>query len=240
MDSVESALAAERGGAHRVELCSNLLEGGTTPSAGLIARIRKKISIALHVMIRPRGGDFYYSADEFEAMQYDVRTAKELGADGVVFGILEEGGHIDIKRARSLLELARPMSVTFHRAFDMSSNLDEALEEVINSGVDRVLTSGGEQTAEAGIAALAKLVRAAEDRIVIMAGSGINETNVARIIAETRVREVHASLKTPVPSPMLYRNERLSMGAIPGCEYQRFVVLENKVRELLAAASNTI
>lgn len=237
VDSVDSALASERGGAHRLELCSSLLEGGITPSAGLIDAVRKKISIALHVMVRPRGGDFCYDAGEFQVMQYDVRTARELGADGVVFGILEKDGHIDIQRTQSLVQLARPMKVTFHRAFDMSRTCDEAFEEIIQTGVDRVLTSGGEQTAEAGIAALAKLVRAAGDRVAIMAGSGINATNVSRIITETRVREVHASLKTPAPSPMLYRNEKVSMGSIPGREYQHFVVLENQVREFVEAAS---
>jgi copper homeostasis protein len=238
LDSVESALAAFRGGAHRVELCSNLLEGGTTPSAGLIATVREKIPIELYVMIRPRGGDFCYSADEFQTMRRDILMARQMRADGVVLGILEETGDVDIERTRLLRELARPLKVTFHRAFDMSRDLKKSLEDVILAGVDRVLTSGGEQNVEAGGGPLAKLVSAARDRIVIMPGGGITETNVRRIIAETGAREMHASLQVPVSSQMKYRNEKVSMGAIPGREYQRFVVLEDRIRELLRAAEN--
>lgn len=238
VDSIESALAAERGGAHRVELCSNLPEGGTTPSAGLIEIVRHKVRISLHVIIRPRGGDFCYTADEFESMKRDVLTAKQLGADGVVFGILKEDGHVDTDRTRSLVEIARPLSTTFHRAFDMSVDLNRALEDVINAGIHRVLTSGGEQSAEAGTATIASLVAIAKNRIAVMVGGGIRETNAGRIIAGTGAREIHANVGHSVPSPMLYRNNKISLGAIKGREYQRMVVLQDRVRRLLEAASN--
>jgi copper homeostasis protein len=212
------------------------MEGGTTPSAGLIATVRDKIAIELYVMIRPRGGDFCYSEDEFQAMQQDVLTARHMGVDGVVLGILDENGQVNISRTRSLLELARPLKVTFHRAFDMSRDLGAALEDVILAGVDRVLTSGGEQNVEDGIPTLAQLVRTAKDRVIIMPGGGITETNVHRVITETSVREIHASIKVPVSSQMRYRNEKISMGSIPDREYQRFVVLEDHVQQLLRAA----
>jgi copper homeostasis protein len=238
VDSTESALAAERGGAQRVELCGDLVEGGITPSAGLIENVRQKLHISLHVIIRPRGGDFYYSADEFESMKRDVLTAKQLGADGVVFGILRDNGQVDTARTRSLVELAHPLSVTFHRAFDMSADLKHSLEDVIGTGAHRVLTSGGGQNAEDGMATIAGLVTAAKDRIAVMVGGGIRETNVRHIIAETGAREIHANVGHPVASPMLYRNHKISLGAIEGREYQRVVVLHERVRRLLEAASN--
>jgi len=214
VDSTESALAAERGGAHRVELCGDLLEGGITPSAGLIETVRQKVGISLHVIIRPRGGDFCYTSDEFESMKRDVSTAKQLGADGVVFGILKENGHVDTARTRCLVEMARPLNATFHRAFDMSADPKQALEDVIHAGIHRVLTSGGEQNAEDGMPAIASLVAAAKDRIAIMVGGGIRETNVRRIMVETGAREVHANVGHSVPSPMMYRNNKISLGAI--------------------------
>jgi copper homeostasis protein len=238
-DSVESALAAERGGAHRIELCSNLLEGGVTPSSGLVSTVRSKIGIKVYVMIRPRGGDFCYSADEFETMQQDVLMAKQLGADGIVFGILHEDGEIDIGRARHLINVARPLQATFHRAFDMSRELDKSLSEVIETGADRLLTSGGEQNVEDGIPAIAKLVHAAGHRIVVMAGGGITESNAHFVIGATGIREIHASVRAHVPSPMRYRNEKISMGVAKGREYQRVTVLHDKVARLLEAARST-
>jgi copper homeostasis protein len=237
VDSLESALAAERGGAHRVELCGALADGGTTPSAGLIASVREKISIALHVMVRPRNSDFCYSDDEFNIMQRDVEMAKELGADGVVFGLLDVNGRIDTSRTGHLAQLAAPLKVTFHRAFDMSRDLLQALGDLRKTGVHRVLTSGGKQTALQGAATLRQLVEAADGDISIMAASGIEEQNVAELLARTGVREVHASLRATVPSAMRYHNAHVSMGTTKGKEYERLVVDEQKVRKLLVAAS---
>src|SRR5690349_4413126 len=240
IDSMESALAAERGGAHRVELCSNLMEGGVTPSAGLISNIRRKLSIDVHVVIRPRSGDFCYSAEEFETMEQDVLTAKQLGAKGVVFGILTSDGEVDVPRTRHLVQIARPLNTTFHRAFDMSPDLGKSLADVIAAGADRVLTSGGEQRVEDGILAIAKLVQAACERVAVMVGSGITESNVYRIIRETGAREIHASLRTRVPSPMRYRKDKISMGTAKGREYDRMIVLEHTVRRLLESANNAV
>jgi copper homeostasis protein len=237
-DSVESATAAERGGAHRVELCSNLFEGGVTPSAGLISTVRSKLAIDLHVMIRPRGGDFCYSAEEFETMEQDVLIAKQLRADGIVFGILREDGNVDIARARCLIEIARPLKTTFHRAFDMSRELSKSLEDVIETGADRVLTSGGEQKVEDGIRTIAALVKAGDQRISIMIGGGITRANVRGIIAATDVREIHASVRVQIPSPMRHRNERISMGLAKGREYQRVLVLQEEVRHLVESAND--
>jgi copper homeostasis protein len=238
VDSVESAVAAENGGAHRIELCSNLLEGGVTPGSGLIATIRDRVSIALHVMVRPRGGDFNYTADEFETMQKDVAALRQLGADGLVLGLLHEDGRIDIERTRCLVELARPLKVTFHRAFDMANDLRSALEDVIATGADRVLTSGGQRTVEDGISTVANLVQAAGDRLIILAGGGVTSANVRTIISRTGVREIHASVRVPVRSRMRHRNERVSMGGIKGMEYERFVVTQDRVSDLLDAAAS--
>jgi copper homeostasis protein len=237
VDSLESAIAAERGGAKRVELCSSLLEGGVTPSAGLIATTRQKISIGLHVMIRPRAGDFCYTADEFEVMRRDVLMAKQLGADGVVFGILDEDANVDIERTRAMVDLARPLNTTYHRAFDMSADLLSSLELVVETGIDRILTSGAATSAIEGTATLRNLVEAASARVIIMACGGIDQQNVRSVLEKTLVREIHVGLRTPIASPMQYRNNAISMGPFCGNECQRFVVLEENVAQLVRAAS---
>jgi copper homeostasis protein len=238
VDSVASAMAAERGGARRLELCGDLLEGGITPSAGMIEMVRARVAIALHVMIRPRGGDFCYTTDEFEIMQRDIEMARKLGADGVVFGILDADGKVDVQRSRKLVELARPMEATFHRAFDMSADLFRSLDDLCATGADRILTSGGEPTALQGLASIAELVKAAGGRISILPGSGIRPDNARRIVEESGVREIHAGLASAVPSPMRFRNPRISMGSVPEREYQHFVVLEENVRRLCRAVSS--
>jgi copper homeostasis protein len=232
VDSIDSAVAAERGGAQRVELCSNLLEGGTTPSAGLIEIVRRQIRIGLQVIIRPRGGDFCYTAEEFECLKRDVLTAKQLGADGVVLGILNQEGHVDVPRTRELVALARPMSVTFHRAFDMAADPLGALEDACQTGVDRILTSGGEQECSLGAERIAQLVKAARGRVTIMACGGIRHDNVIAILEDTGVSEIHVGLSKATVSPMLYRNMRVSLGKTKDREYQRWQVLEGDVREL--------
>jgi copper homeostasis protein len=238
VDSVDSAVAAERGGAHRVELCSNLLDGGVTPSAGLIATVRQTISIGLHVMIRPRGADFCYSENEFQIMRRDILMAKQLGADGVVLGILDLDGRVDTHRTKQLVDLASPLAVTYHRAFDMSCDLLASLRELQTIGVHCVLTSGGKQSAAEGSEILKRLVAASAGSIAIMAGGGIEDHNVSTLIRQTGVCAIHASLKFPVPSPMRYQNDKISMGSAKGHEYQRFVVHQQKVQKLLEAASN--
>jgi copper homeostasis protein len=235
-ESIESAIAAERGGAHRIELCTGRALGGLTPTPALIAAVRSSITIPLHILIRPRAGDFLYSDAEFEIMQQEILAAKQAGVQGVVFGILKPDGTVDTKRSLHLVELARPLSVTFHRAFDMANDLSRALEDIIAIGINRVLTSGGEQTAEAGIPAIATLTKQAHGRIGIMAGSGITQNNVREIIAATGVREIHATARTAAPILMQYRNDRVSMGTIKNQEYERLTTSEDQVSHLLAAA----
>jgi len=212
VDSVNGASAAERGGANRVELCDNLLEGGTTPSAGCIQVARRHLKIGLQVIIRPRGGDFLYSDDELEVMREDIRTAKTLGADGVVLGCLSSEGDIDSARTEELIRLARPMNVTFHRAFDMCRYPQAALEELVRLGVDRVLTSGQEASCLEGLELLAALEKQAAGRIIVMPGGGITLRNVQKIVAATVVKEVHLSARSSIDSSMQYRNSRVFMG----------------------------
>jgi len=235
IDSVASAVAAKRGGAARIELCGGLIEGGVTPSAGLIEMTRAAVTLPLHVMIRPRGGDFCYDFHEFEIMQRDIALARQLGANGVVFGILDVNANVDVERTRQLVNLARPIEVTFHRAFDMTSDLSRALEDVCTAGVDRVLTSGGEQTSLQGGTAIAQLVKQARGRVVVMPGSGIKPENARSLVEATGAREIHVGLRSSLPSPMRHRNPQVSMGTVPGREYQRFVVLEESVRSLCEA-----
>ncbi len=237
-DSVASAIAAEHGGAARVELCSSLIEGGVTPSAGLIEMTRTAVSMPLHVMIRPRGGDFCYEPEEFETMKRDIAVAQRMGANGVVFGILDANGNVDVARTRQLANLSHPLAVTFHRAFDMTADLFRALEDVGTAGVDRILTSGGEPTSLLGQEMIAQLVRKAAGRIVVMPGSGIRPENARSLVERTGVKEVHVGLLSVLPSPMLHRNPRVSMGAVEGREYQRHVVLEEQVRKLCSALAS--
>jgi copper homeostasis protein len=212
IDSVESAIASQQGGASRVELCDNLFEGGTTPSAGIIQVVRKNIEIDLNVMIRPRGGDFLYSAYEFEVMKADIIMAKELGANGVVFGLLNADGSIDTARSAQLIELAKPLSVTFHRAFDMVSNPMAALNDLLELKVDRLLTSGLEATAYEGADLIAGLVNKAKNALIIMPGGGISEKNIAKIANITQCKEFHVTGRTVRPSGMSYHKEGVYMG----------------------------
>jgi len=239
VDSIESAIASDRGGADRIELCSCLAEGGVTPSPGVIATVLDQVALGVFVMIRPRTGDFCYSSAEFRAMEQDILAAKQQGADGVVFGIVLEDGRIDVARTQRLIEIARPLKVTFHRAFDASRDLSEALEDLVRAGVDRVLTSGGEQNVDLGRSKIADLNRQAGGRIVVMPGGGITEKNVRQLLSETGAREIHASLRTAVPSPMNHRNERIAMSEIQERDHQRFVVLEGRVRAFLALFSSS-
>jgi len=212
IDSVEAAIAAQQGGAHRVELCADLLEGGTTPSVGTIQLTRRSVDIDVNVIIRPRGGDFCYTPVEFEVMRLDIEQAKVAGANGVVIGILKADGSVDEVRTRELVELARPMSVTFHRAFDMARDPYAALETLITLGVNRVLTSGQESSVLEGLELITDLVRVAGDRIIIMTGGGVTERNFKKIVKTSGVREVHFVAPATRESPMAYRNPNCFMG----------------------------
>jgi len=238
VDSVASATSAARGGARRVELCSSLIEGGITPSAGLIETTRAAVSLDLYVMIRPRGGDFLYDQDEFEAMRRDIATAKRLGANGVVLGILDVNGRIDVARTGELIADARPLSVTFHRAFDMTADMFRSLDDLCEAGADRVLTSGGEATSLQGQKTISQLIRQAMGRIIVMPGSGIKPENARSLVDQTGAKEIHVGLRSATPSPMLHRNPRISMGSLEGHEYQRLVVLKEQVRRLCNALKN--
>jgi copper homeostasis protein len=228
LDSVESAIAAEAGGADRIEVCSALREGGLTPSAGLISAVRRAVSLDMFVLIRPRGGDFVYVQSEFEAMRDDIRAAKAIGAEGVVLGALTAEGRVDVGPMQAMVELARPLSVTFHRAFDVSIDLDASLDEVIACGADRLLTSGGEPDAVRGMACIARLRAAAGKRIRIMAGAGIRQANVGEIVRATGVREIHTSLGTKIAAGA--SSPRIRIGGDDGCG--RYVVHEEDVRRL--------
>ena len=237
VDSVESALGAQAGGADRVELCDNLMEGGTTPSAGTIAVARRVLQLGLQVMIRPRGGDFCYSDLEFEIMQRDIDVAKAHGADGVVFGLLLPDGRVDVERTRRLVEQARPLSVTFHRAFDVARDPFEALEALIQTGVDRVLTTGQEPTVLEGLDLITELVRAAGDRVIILAGAG-SERVMQKVVAQSGVREIHIVAPRTVDSPMTYRHDRVFMGGeLRPPEFTRVVTDPARVRQFRQAVS---
>jgi copper homeostasis protein len=235
IDSVESAIAAERGGAKRVELCSDLLEGGITPGAGLIGAVRRHIDIDMFVMIRPRGADFCYSDTEFEVMREEIAHARNLGADGIVLGLLDQQGRVDGPRTRRLVELVVPMAVTFHRAIDMTPDLQTALEDVIATGANRILTSGGAPTVMRGLAEITRMVQAAAGRIAIMPGGGITPENIAAIAQTTGVTEFHSSARTAVPSPVQFRKPGMAMGDLRDREYRRYIVREESVRALLNA-----
>lgn len=236
LDSTDSAVAAQAGGAARVELCDNLVEGGTTPSAGMIAATRRAIDIGLHVMIRPRGGDFCYGPSEVEAMLHDIGVVRELGAEGVVFGALLPDGRIDEGLSLRLLEEARPLSVTFHRAFDMSRDPFEALEALQRIGVDRLLSSGQEAHVLDGLDLLAELVQRSAGGPIVMPGCGVTPGNARRVVEATGASEIHVVGTETTDSPMRFRNTRCSMGTeLRSPEYGRSVTTERVVRDFLDA-----
>ena len=230
-NSVESAIAAEKGGANRVELCDNLSEGGTTPSFGAIRIARKHLSIDLHVIIRPRGGDFLYNSLELEIMKSDILECRKIGVDGVVFGMLTQDGKIDKNLCQHFVDLAFPMKTTFHRAFDMVSDPFLSLDDIISSGFDILLTSGLQNKAINGIQLIKELVVQSNERISIMPGSGINETNVLEIAKKTLAKNFHISVRKISESKMIFKNENLKMGGIQQIsEFEKSITDETKVK----------
>lgn len=237
-NSVESCLAAQEGGADRVELCAGIPEGGTTPSYGEIKLARKLLTkTKLHVIIRPRGGDFLYTPLELERMEEDIRICRELGVDGVVFGCLTEEGEIDREANRRLVELTRPMSVTFHRAFDRTADPMKALEDIISLGCNRILTSGQQPKAIDGINLLAQLEKKLKEYplppIQLLAGSGVNEENIRQIFDATGIHEYHFSARVNVVSKMKHYNHEVYMGAKGADESNSLVTSAEKVRNTI-------
>ena len=234
-NGVESCLAAQEGGADRVELCAGIPEGGTTPSYGEIKVARKLLTkTKLHVIIRPRGGDFLYSPLEMERMEEDIKVCKQLGVDGVVIGCLTEDGEVDMEQNRRLVELAKPMSVTFHRAFDRAANPLKALEDIIALGCDRILTSGQQPKAVEGVALLAELKKAAAGRIILLAGCGVNEDNIRKIYDAADIHEYHFSARVSVTSKMKQTNSQVYMGAEGADEESILVTSAERVKQTIA------
>jgi copper homeostasis protein len=201
VESIDAALAAERGGAQRIELCSNAQEGGTTPSADLLRAARHRVHLPIFTMIRPRAGNFVYSDAEFTAMQRDIDAAKQFRADGIVLGLLTAAKKVDVARTSQLVERAKPLPVTFHRAFDECTNLSKSLEDAIKTGAARLLTSGGKRTASEALDVLASLIRIAAGRIIVMPGSGLHAGNIQKAVQKTNASEYHAGLSTVISRP---------------------------------------
>lgn len=238
-NSIESCLAAQEGGAQRVELCAGIPEGGTTPSYGEILTARELLSIKLHVIIRPRGGDFLYNETEIRVMERDIRLCRECGVDGVVFGCLTSDGEIDITLTERLIKASTGLSITFHRAFDQCIDPYRALEQLIELRCDRILTSGQQATAEQGLPLLKELVQRASDRIIILPGSGINENNIQHIAYESKAREFHFSARETFDSCMTYRSTQVTMNAsVISNQYQQSITTENRVKKTIGALNS--
>lgn len=215
VESAAAAVAAERGGAHRIELCADLRMGGLTPSEDLMRVVRGRVRLPVFAMIRPRAGNFVYSDEERMRMRIDIAMAQRVGMDGIVLGLLAPGARVDLERTRMLVLAARPLPVTFHRAFDEVADLDAALRDVIVAGAARILTSGGATSAPAGIENLARLVKAANERVIILPGGGINASNVAQIAKQSGAHEIHSGL-----------------GSVLAYGQEDYALFENEVRKL--------
>lgn len=224
--NIQSCLIAEKAGANRIELCDNPGEGGTTPSYGMIKTAREKTSIQLYPIIRPRGGDFLYSDDEFNIMLQDVAVCRDLGCDGVVVGMLKDDGKIDVEKTSLLVEAAYPLGVTFHRAFDRVFDHRRGLEDVIRTGCERILTSGLLPTVTEGAETLKELVDQADGRIIIMPGSGLRSTNLAEIAQRTGALEFHSSARKQIASCMNYQSPRM------GEQLMQVILDEEEVRQM--------
>jgi copper homeostasis protein len=238
VDSVAGVRIAKAAGADRVEVCADLLEGGITPSLGMIRAGRAVDGIRLHVMIRPRGGDFLFDDDEFSVMQTDIDMAKAERADGVVIGLLRADGTIDAERTQELVARARPLAVTFHRAFDMAPDPFEALEALVALGVERVLTSGQEASVLEGLPLIEDLIRRAGDRIIVMPGGGITARNVERIASVAGLKEIHFAALEPEAGGMRFRRPHVFMGGeLRPPEYERPVTSSPTLRSIMRRAT---
>lgn len=230
--SLQSAIAAKQGGATRVELCSALEIGGITPSAGLMKAVRQVAGLKMHVLVRPRGGDFLYDRAEVDSMIHDILLAKQYGADGIVIGALKADGSIDVETCRQLVTAAQGMQITFHRAFDMCNDPLRAIQEIRDLGCQRLLTSGQASSALLGLPLLQQLI-AMQTGVTIMPGCGVKSSNVAEIIRQSQAMEVHASARRSYPSPMQYRSESVKMGNPDQDEFVRFETDETEVRAIV-------
>jgi copper homeostasis protein len=231
--NIVSALKAQEGRADRIELCDNQGEGGTTPSIGTIENVRQHVSLDVYVMIRPRGGDFHYSSYEYWSIKRDIYHCQKLSVDGIVFGILTPDGRIDKKRCKEVIERARPLRVTCHRAFDMTRDPFEALEDCIEVGFDRILTAGQQAQAVKGAKLIGDLVQRSNGRIAIMAGSGVNEDTVTEIVRQSGVKEIHFSATAFDNSAMTFRNPNITgMGSDEGSEFKLRTVDPERIRKI--------
>lgn len=234
VDSAISALNAQSAGADRIELCDNLGEGGTTPGYGMIISARNNLSIGIHVLIRPRGGDFLYSDTEYDIMRRDIELCGENGIDGIVTGILLPDGTIDVERTARLIEFAYPMTATFHRAFDICADPVRGLEDVIATGASRLLTSGQQNKALDAVELIRQLVIQAGERLIVMPGGGIDETNAAQIITATKAKELHLTGRMEIDSEMIFRRQGISMGSLPGNpEFKRKIADPEKIKKII-------
>ncbi len=237
VEGIDGLVAAQEAGADRAELCAALIEGGLTPSVGVVAQALRVATIPFHVIVRPRGGDFLYSALEFETMLDDVRALAKMGVAGTVVGCLTPEGRIDVARMRALVEAARPMSVTCHRAFDMTRDIDEAVEDLAAAGIDRLLTSGQRDTAVAGAENIRRTVEAARGRFKVMVCGALDASNIASVLATSRADEAHFAALMTTPSGMTFRNPDVGMGGDDkDREYQLTLTDPEAVRATIAAA----
>lgn len=229
--NIQSCVVAQNLGVHRIELCDNPNEGGTTPSFGFMKAARQKLQIEMFPIIRPRGGDFLYSTDEFDIIEQDIRTCKKIGCDGVVIGLLNADATVDKKRCSRLVKLAYPMRVTFHRAFDRVVNMEQSLEDIIDIGCARILTSGLFPTATDGLKNIQKLIAQANGRIIIMPGSGVRANNIIDIAEKTGAKEFHSSARKMISSAMKVQNNTMKE------DLQTVGIDENEIQEMIKKLS---
>ena len=230
--NIESCILAQAAGAHRIELCDNPGEGGTTPSYGFIQAARKILQIELYPIIRPRGGDFFYSEAEFEIMKADVKICKDLGCDGVVIGMLHADGTVDKERCTALIQIAHPMAVTFHRAFDRVNDASQALEDIIEMGCERILTSGLVPQALDGAQEIAALIKQANERIIIMPGSGLRAANIIELAKKTSAVEFHTSARIITDSKMHFTNPAMKESL------KSVTANETEIKEIISSLNN--